>query len=203
MLLGILDEPQDERRHAHDRVGLQPPDGIPLQLGDAVPDADDAGTEFADAEEIGQSGHEPLVERGHQLHDVPGTQPGAGERLLLVVGQALQVLFRASEGHRVAQRPRRGHIVDDLLAGAAEKLLVEELQVLLLGEGDLHQILDVADLVDAYLAAFEHAAVVGRMSGEVVQRLLQQLLLKGLDLLGRAEFDVICKGFHGRFRISC
>ena len=59
------------------------------------------------------------------------------------------------------------------------------------------------DLVDAYLAAFEHAAVVGRMSGEVVQRLLQQLLLKGFDLLGRAEFDVICKGFHGRFRISC
>ena len=181
---------------------MQPPDRVPLQLGDAVPDADDAGAQLADAQEIGQSGHEALVERGHQLHDVARAEPRTGEGFLLVVGQTLQVALRTAEGHRIAQRPGGGHVVDDPLPRAAEELLVEELQILLLREGDLHQILDVADLIQMDLIAVEHAAVVGRMVGQIVQRPLQQLLLEGLDLLGRAVFDIVLKRFHSRFRIS-
>ena len=65
MLFGVLDEFQYERRHAHDGVGLNATDSVPLQLRDAVADSDDAGTKLAKPKKISQSRHETLVQGGH------------------------------------------------------------------------------------------------------------------------------------------
>ena len=43
VLFRITDQARNERRHAHDGIGMQPFDGIPLQFRDAVAHADNAG----------------------------------------------------------------------------------------------------------------------------------------------------------------
>ena len=103
VFLGILDQAQDEGGHAHQGVRLQAPDGVPLKFRNAVSHPDDAGAQLTDAQEIGQAGHEALVHGGHELDNVSGLDTGAFKALLLVVGQALQVLFRAAESNRVSQ----------------------------------------------------------------------------------------------------
>ena len=60
-------------------------DGVPLQFGYTVADTYDGCSHFADAKEIGETGHETFVDGGHQLEDVARMESGAFERFLLVV----------------------------------------------------------------------------------------------------------------------
>ena len=190
VLLGVVDELEDERRHAHDGVGVYAAYGVPLQFGDAVADTYHRGAHLADAEEVGQTGHEALVHGGHELHDVAGFETGALEAFLLVVGQALQVFLRAAEGDGVAQGAAGGYVVYDFLARAAEEVVVEELQVFLLGEGNLYQVLKMLYLVGVDAVAGEHALVVRRVLFQVLQRLVELAFLKGFYLFGFLVFDI-------------
>ena len=198
VLLRILDQAQDEGRDAHDGVRLQPLDGVPLQFRDAVADADDAGAQLPDAQEVGQSRHEALVDGGHQLDDVPGLHAGAGEGFLLVEREAFQVLVRAAEGHGIPQGAGSRDVIYDLLLGAAQEIVVEQLQVLLFGEGNLHQVLQRPDLRDVDVIALEHPLIVLRMFGQVLQGLREAPLLIGLDGFGPFELNVC----HSRSLLS-
>ena len=170
---------------------MEAADGVPLQFGDAIAHADDAGPQCADAQEVGQAGHEALVHRRHELQDVTAPQPCAGEGFLLVVGQALQVLFRATEGHRVAQRARGGDVVHNILLRAATELFVVELQVLLFGERDLLEVLQAADALGPDAVGAEQAAVVGGARGKVVHVAAEQFLLVGFYFRLGLKFNVV------------
>ena len=122
VLLGILYQAQYKRRHAHYRVGIEPSYGIPLKLGHAVAYTDNACSKLADAQEVGKTGHEALVESYHELYDVAWSDAGTAERFHLVVGQTFEVAVGASECHRVAERARCGDIVDDFGRRNAQKV---------------------------------------------------------------------------------
>ena len=89
VFVGILQQTEDERRHAHEGVGANAPNRFPLQLGNAVAHAHHARTEPTQSEKVGHAGHETLVERGHQLDYAVAVHAGAGKRLGFVEGQAL------------------------------------------------------------------------------------------------------------------
>ena len=100
--LGIVDDAGNEGGHDDNRVRPYTPDGIPLELRDAVPHTHDACAQATDAEEVGQPGHEALVDRRHQLEDAARARTGAREGDLLVVGQPIQIGVGHGERHRVA-----------------------------------------------------------------------------------------------------
>ena len=100
--LGIVDDAGNEGGHDDNRVRPYTPDGIPLELRDAVPHTHDACAQSTDAEEVGQPGHEALVDRRHQLEDAARTRTGAREGDLLVVGQPIQIGVGHGKRHRVA-----------------------------------------------------------------------------------------------------
>ena len=102
MLLGVLDKPHDERRHAHDSGRVQALDGIPLQFRDSVTYANDAGAHMPYAHPIGETCHEPLVEGRHQLQDISFLESRTSKRLMLVICQTLQVRFGATEKNGVS-----------------------------------------------------------------------------------------------------
>ena len=129
MLLSIFDDTQDERRHDDDRVRADTPDRVPLQFGDTVPDTNDTRAQLAYAEEVCQSGHKSLVDGCHQLEDVARLGTGTLKGDLLVVSQSLEVGIRHGKRHRVAKRPRRGDVVDDLMLRHADKVFVIRLKV--------------------------------------------------------------------------
>ena len=89
VFVGILQQTEDERRHAHEGVGANAPYRFPLQLGNAIAHAHHARAEPAQSEKVGHAGHETFVERGHQLDDAVAVHTGAGKRLGFVEGQAL------------------------------------------------------------------------------------------------------------------
>ena len=190
VFLCILHQPQDERRHTHDGVRFQALDGVPLQFRDAVAHADNAGAQLPDAQKIGQAGHKALVNGGHELDNVPGFYTGAGKALFFVIGKPLQVFLRAAKGNRVSQCSGSGHIVHHLGLGAAQEFLVKKLQILLFRKGDLLQVLDGPDFVNVYMVFLKHPLIIARMPLKVLQRLLQQPLLKYLDLFRRLEFNI-------------
>ena len=192
MVLGVLDQPQDERRNAHYRIRLYTLDSIPLKLRHTVAHAYDTGTQFPDSKEVSQTGHKPLVNGRHQLEHIPGLQSGAFERFLLVVSQSLKVLLRAAESHRIPHGTRCGDVIDHLILGDAKEILVEYLQVFLLRERDLHQILDMADLVDVYPAAGEHPLIIRRIRRQISQSIAQLLFLEVLYGFCRLKFNIFC-----------
>ena len=100
--LGIVDDAGNEGGHDDNRVRLYTPDGIPLELGDAVTHAHDARAQATDAEKVGQPGHEALVDRRHQLEDAARARTGAREGDLLVVSQPIQIGVGHGKRHRVA-----------------------------------------------------------------------------------------------------
>ena len=100
--LGIVDDAGYEGGHDDDRVRPYTPDGIPLEFRDAVPHTHDARAQATDAEEVGQPGHEALVDRRHQLEDAARARTGAREGDLLVVSQPIQIGVGHGECHRVA-----------------------------------------------------------------------------------------------------
>ena len=104
VLLGVVDQAENERRHAHDGGRLHSLDGVPLEFGNTVSYADDARAHTADTHPVRESRHETFVDGGHQLKDVPFVQSGARERLMFVVRQTLQIRLRATEHDRVAER---------------------------------------------------------------------------------------------------
>ena len=124
---GVLYQPQNERRNAHQCVGLKPFDGVPLQFGNAVAHTDNAGAQLAQTQEIRHAGHESFVYGRHQLHHITFAHTCACERLAFVVSQSLQVFLRTAEGHRIAQRAARGDKIDDILARTAQKITVIQL----------------------------------------------------------------------------
>ena len=190
VILGILYQLEYERRHTHHRVGLYALNGVPLQLGYAVAHANDRGAHLAETEKIGEAGHETLVEGGHKLHYVARAQARTLKRLLLVVGQALQVLLGAGKGNGVAKGAGGCDIVDNLVLRAAEEVVVEKLEVFLLGEGNLHKVVEGCYLVDIYAVALEKPLVVGRMLRKVAQGLVEALLLVSLYLGRGGEFYI-------------
>ena len=167
MLLGVLDEPQDERRHAHDCRRMQTLDRVPLEFGDTITHPDDACAKATDSHPVSQTSHEAFVDGGHQLENVTLAQSGASERLVFVVSKALQVFLRTPEHNRIAQRTGSGDIVDDILTRHTEEVVVEALQIRFLSERQALQIIDRADgrRVDASVG--KHPPVVGRVLGEV------------------------------------
>jgi len=100
--LGIVDDAGYEGGHDDDCVWLYTPDGIPLEFRAAVPHTHDACAQATDAEEVGQPGHEALVDRRHQLEDAARTRTSAREGDLLVVGQPIQIGVGHGKRHRVA-----------------------------------------------------------------------------------------------------
>ena len=190
VVFGILDQPQNKRRHTHDGIRLQTVDGIPLQLRDAITHTDDAGTQFPDAQEIGQTGHEALVNGGHQLNNVARSQTCAFEALLLIVSQTLQVPVRTTEGHRIPQCTGSGHIIHHFLLGTAEEFVIEQLQILLLRERNLLQILNGTDLLNINVILLEHTLVIPGVSLQVNKRIVQQSFLKCLDFFRFFKFNV-------------
>ena len=73
------------------------------------------------------SGHKPLVECGHQLHDIALFESRTFKRLGLIEGQSIQVLIRTAECYGVAQGAGSGNIVDDFILRDTQKVVVEEL----------------------------------------------------------------------------
>ena len=65
MIFSILYQLQDERWHTHDGVGLDATNGVPLQFGDAIANANDTCAHFTKAKKISQTRHETFVESGH------------------------------------------------------------------------------------------------------------------------------------------
>ena len=191
MLLGILYQLQDERRHTHDGVGLDAANGVPLQFGDAVAHTDYACTKFAQTQEISQSRHETLVQGGHQLHHITRSHSSTFKRLLLIESQTLQVFLGTAESHRVAKGTRSSDVVDNFVLRTAKKFVVEELQVFLFGKRNLHQILDMLNLIDIDAIAFEHPLIVGRMGFKISQSLVKQTFLIGLDFFWGLIFYII------------
>ena len=190
VILSVLDQSRDEGRHAHDAVGLNALNGVPLQFGDAVAHADDGRTQLPQAEEIGQSSHEAFVEGDHQLEDVAGFQSGAFETLFLVVSQPLQILLGAAERHGIAERSAGGDVVDHLLLGHTEEILVEKLEILLFREGNVHKVLNRADFLHVDAVALEHALIKTGILPQIEQCLLKFCLLELFDFLRRGEFYV-------------
>ena len=74
---------------------------------------------------------------------------------------------------------------------AAQELIIEKLEVLLFSERDLHQVLDMLDLLDSYSITVEHPLVVGRMGLKVRQGFVQQAFLIGFDLFYGLVFYVV------------
>ena len=161
VLLGIGDQFCQERRHDDAARGADAPYGVPLQFGNAVPDADHAAPELPRAQKIGQPRHEAAVDGGHQLQHVLRRASRRGEGFGFVVGQPVEVLLREGERHRVAERSRSGHVVDDAAAGYADEILRVELQVGLGGHRQPPQVLLRADVARTRAAVVEHAPVVG------------------------------------------
>ena len=160
MVFGPLDKAQDEGGNAHYCIRLQALNGVPLEFRNAVTNADDAGTQFPDAKEVGQAGHKALVQRYHKLDDASGTYARALKTLLLIVGKPLEILFRAPEGDGVSHSAGCGDIVNHLLPGHAEEFLVEQLKVLFLRERYLLEILYGLYPFNVYMALLKHPAVI-------------------------------------------
>ncbi len=195
VLFGVLYQAEYERGNAHDGVGTQTGDGVPLQFGHAVANTYYARAQGTYAKKIGQARHETLVQRGHQLHYVAWTDACTCKRLLLVVGQTIQVTIGATKGDGVAQRAGGGDVVYYLLCRHAEEVTVVELQVLLLGKWQPGQVVNGPDGGNIYTVLTEHALIVWRMSLQVGQGLLQTFVLILADVLRRAKlyvFHVLC-----------
>ena len=206
MLLGVLYQLEDERRHAHDAVGMYAVDGVPLQFGDAVAHTYDARTQLADAEEIGQARHKALVDGGHQLQHVARLEAGADKRYFLVVGQTLQVFLAAGKGYGVAGGARGGYVVDDFLTRDAQKIVVVPLQVAFGSEGYLLQVFQSINLCNVDAVGGEHAFVKRRVGSEILQVFAQFLFLKTFYHLAGLVFyfgTFHCKGFMLFFSVFC
>ena len=91
---------------------------------------------------------------------------------VLIESQTLQVFFGTTKGDGVAQGARSGDIIDDLVLRTAQKLVVEKLKVLFLGERYFHQIFNMLDFVYLDAIALEHPLVIGRMGLQVSQSLM-------------------------------
>ena len=204
VLLRIADEFYQERRHDDAARGADAPDGVPLQFGDAVPHADHAASQLSGSHEVSQPGHEAAVDGRHQLQDVLPGASRRGERHGLVVGQPGQVFFREGERHRVAEGSRRGHVVDDAVAGYADELPGVQLQIRFGGYGQAPQVVRRADVARLHAAAVEHAPVVRRIFIEVGDLFAQAFLLERRDRIGRCELylRVSYHGLHSDLSLS-
>ena len=167
-----------------------------MQFGDAVAHADDARPQAPKPEKIGHAGHEALVERGHELDDTLPPHACHGKGLGLVEGEPLQVGIGAGKGDRLARGAGSGDVVDDVGAVAADEVVVEALEVLLLGEGQAREVVEGAHLsrVDAVLG--KQAAVEGRAFGEIGHLPVQKVFLESADGGRRLKFDV--ERLHGQ-----
>ncbi len=199
MLLGILYETGNERGHTHDAVGLDASNGVPLKLGNTVAHPDDGSAKPTDTEEIGQAGHKTLVDGGHQLQDVTGPETGTSKALGLVKGQPLQVFLRAAESDGVAKRATGRDVVNNLLPRHTKEVVVEELQVFLLRERNGRQVFKMPYLADVDALTFKHPLIVGGVVLQIQQRLMEFLLLKGLNGLKRFKFNILFHLLHDGF----
>ena len=78
---------------------------------------------------------------------------------MLVVGETLQVGFRATENNRVTECSGGGDIVNNILFRHAPKIVVEALQIGFLGERQTLQIRDGLDRRRVNAPFLEHALI--------------------------------------------
>ena len=113
-----------KRRHRHDGRRLHALDHFKNQRGRGCAGANHGAAEFAQAEPVGQPGHEAAIHRhGHQ-HRVVRGQPGATEGNFFVQCQSPHISIGEHPQQRLAGRATGGDDFNHPLAWDAEKIQV-------------------------------------------------------------------------------
>ena len=123
-------------------------------------------------------------------------QPCTLKRLLLVVCQPLQVFLRTPKSNRISQSPGCCYVIYNLLLWHTEKILVKNLQILLLCKRNLYKILQSLYLGNIYLISLKHPPVVCRIGVQISQRLVQQPILKSFNPFRRLKFNIHIIVYH-------
>ena len=140
VFFGVFNEFQDEGGDGDEGVGFEATDGVPLQFGHSIADTDHSCSELSHPQEVGQSGHETPVDRGHELVGVVRGTVGYSEGNGFVVRQPVQIIVGHGESDRITQCSGSGDVVDDLVPGDTDEILVVVLQVILGGYGNLYEV---------------------------------------------------------------
>jgi hypothetical protein len=103
------------------------------------------------------------------LVDVVGRTIGAGKGTVFIIGQPFQVFIGQRDGHRAAERPRRGRIFGDPAARDTEEIIVLGLQVCFTGSRDAGKVFQGVDGCNIDPVPGKEVLIEGRMPGNIFQ----------------------------------
>ena len=124
---------------------MNPPYGVPLELGNAVADPDNAHSHFTRPEKICKTCHKTAVDGRHQLHDVGSGASCRREREPFIIGKPVQIGIRQSECHRITESPGGGDIVYNLVFLHTDEFIAEFLEIVL---GCKRKLVEVFNFLD-------------------------------------------------------